>query len=112
MCRFRAGDHDRSVAGGVAILSAVFVNFPKSGSLGIWAEIELEREADGRWIAEIPAIGGCMAYGATADAARVACVALARRLMLEMDAPYVVLPDLTVEELESARTQAQSDAAE
>ena len=31
--------------------------------------IELEREADGRWIAEIPAIPGCMVYGETADAA-------------------------------------------
>lgn len=29
--------------------------------------IELEREEDGRWIAEIPAVPGVMAYGQTAN---------------------------------------------
>lgn len=28
-------------------------------------KIEIEREADGRWIAEVPDIPGVMAYGAT-----------------------------------------------
>jgi predicted RNase H-like HicB family nuclease len=28
-------------------------------------EIEFERENDGRWIAEIPAVFGAMAYGTT-----------------------------------------------
>ncbi len=45
--------------------------------------IEIEREADGRWIAEIPAIPGCMAYAETADAARRAVEALALRIMEE-----------------------------
>lgn len=39
--------------------------------------VQIEREADDRWIAEIPAIPGCMVYGETADAARAACVDLA-----------------------------------
>ncbi len=45
--------------------------------------IEIEREADGRWIAEIPALPGCMVYGETADAARRAVEALALRIMEE-----------------------------
>ena len=31
--------------------------------------IELEREDDGRWIAEVPALAGVMAYGASRDEA-------------------------------------------
>lgn len=30
---------------------------------------EIEREADGRWIAEIPEVPGAMAYGSTRDEA-------------------------------------------
>ena len=47
--------------------------------------IEIEREADGRWIAEIPAIPGCMAYAETADAARRAVEALALRIIEEIE---------------------------
>jgi predicted RNase H-like HicB family nuclease len=32
--------------------------------------IEIEREEDGRWIAEVPQLPGVLAYGATADHAR------------------------------------------
>jgi predicted RNase H-like HicB family nuclease len=39
--------------------------------------IEVERETDGRWIAEIPALPGVMAYGATRDQAIAAAKALA-----------------------------------
>ena len=31
--------------------------------------IELEREEDGRWLAEVPQLPGVLAYGATADEA-------------------------------------------
>ncbi len=41
--------------------------------------IELEQEDDGRWIAEIPALPGVMAYGTTQDEARAKVEALARR---------------------------------
>ena len=55
--------------------------------------IEIEREADGRWIAEIPAIPGCMVYGETADAARRAVEALALRIMAERAEHHEPLPD-------------------
>ena len=32
-------------------------------------KIEIEREVDGRWIAEVPAIPGVLAYGATREQA-------------------------------------------
>ncbi len=45
--------------------------------------IELEQEDDGRWIAEIPALPGVMAYGATQDEARAKVEALARRTLAD-----------------------------
>ena len=44
---------------------------------------ELEREADGRWLVEILTLPGCMAYGATRDAALAAAQALAFRVLAE-----------------------------
>jgi len=34
--------------------------------------IEIDREADGRWIVEIPSLPGVLAYGATRDHAALA----------------------------------------
>jgi predicted RNase H-like HicB family nuclease len=45
--------------------------------------VELEREEDGRWIAEIPAIPGALAYGATEDRALAAVEALALRVLAD-----------------------------
>ena len=45
--------------------------------------IEYEREADGRWIAEIPELPGVMAYGATADEAAAKAEVLALRVIAE-----------------------------
>jgi len=46
-------------------------------------EIEIERETDGRWIAEVPALPGVMAYGET-EADSIECVQdLARRVVNE-----------------------------
>ena len=39
--------------------------------------IETERDSDGRWIAEIPSLPGCMAYGATRWTAILEAVAIA-----------------------------------
>jgi predicted RNase H-like HicB family nuclease len=39
-------------------------------------QIEFEREADGRWIAEIPKLPGVMCYGATKEEAEVQALAL------------------------------------
>ena len=39
-------------------------------------KIENEREADGRWIAEVPALPGVLAYGENGSVARVQALAL------------------------------------
>jgi predicted RNase H-like HicB family nuclease len=43
-------------------------------------EVEIEREVDGRWIADIPAMPGVTAYGKTEDEATLNVLALARRV--------------------------------
>lgn len=45
--------------------------------------VELEREDDGRWIAEVPALAGVMAYGADRDEAVARVQALALRVIAE-----------------------------
>ena len=45
--------------------------------------IELEREDDGRWIGEVPALPGVLAYGATRDEAVARVQALALRVVAE-----------------------------
>ncbi len=40
-------------------------------------KIECEQQEDGRWLADVPALPGVMAYGASADEARAAVEALA-----------------------------------
>ncbi len=45
--------------------------------------IELEREDDGRWIAEVPALSGVLAYGQSRDQAVARVQALALRVLAE-----------------------------
>ena len=45
--------------------------------------IELEREEDGRWIGEVPALAGVMAYGKTREEALAAVQALALRVLAD-----------------------------
>ena len=45
--------------------------------------IEIEREADGRWIGEVPELPGVIAYGATEDEARNRAAALALRVIAD-----------------------------
>lgn len=45
--------------------------------------VEIEREEDGRWIAEVPAIPGVLAYGSTPEEARARVEALALRVMAD-----------------------------
>lgn len=45
--------------------------------------IELEQEADGRWIAEIPDLPGAMCYGKTEEEARALVQALALRILAD-----------------------------
>jgi predicted RNase H-like HicB family nuclease len=46
-------------------------------------KIESEREDDGRWIAEVPALPGVMAYGDTNTDARARVQALALRVIAD-----------------------------
>ena len=45
--------------------------------------IELDREDDGRWLAEVPALAGVMCYGANRDEAVAHVQALALRVIAE-----------------------------
>ena len=45
--------------------------------------LELDRETDGRWIAEIPELPGVMVYGATREEAEAKVQALAFRVLAE-----------------------------
>jgi predicted RNase H-like HicB family nuclease len=45
--------------------------------------IEIEREADGRWIAEVPALPGVMSYRATESEASARVTTLARRVIAD-----------------------------
>ena len=45
--------------------------------------IEIEREDDGRWLAEIPELPGVMAYGASAEEAMGRAEILALRVLAE-----------------------------
>ena len=46
-------------------------------------KIEVEREADGRWIAEVMELPGCMAYGKTQADALAKTKALALRVLAD-----------------------------
>lgn len=45
--------------------------------------VELEREEDGRWIADVPDLPGVMTYGGTREEAIVRVQALALRVLAE-----------------------------
>ncbi len=45
--------------------------------------IELDRENDGRWVAEVPALAGVMCYGETLDEAVARVQALALRVIAD-----------------------------
>lgn len=59
--------------------------------------VKNQMETDGRWIAEVPEIPGCLAYGETPDKARRAVTALALREIAgrvehgEVDPLYLVV---------------------
>ncbi len=54
---------------------------PGRGSMQL--AIELEREDDGRWIAEVPALAGVLAYGQSREQAVAKVQALALRVLAE-----------------------------
>ena len=46
-------------------------------------KVEIEREDDGRWIAEVVELPGVLAYGATPEEARARVQALALRVLAD-----------------------------
>jgi len=45
--------------------------------------VEIEREEDGRWLAEVPELPGVLAYGASASEAQAKVQALALRVVAD-----------------------------
>jgi predicted RNase H-like HicB family nuclease len=56
-------------------------------------KIELEEEEDGRWIGEVPALPGVMAYGPTRAVALAAVQALGLRVMADRLEHNEALPE-------------------
>ena len=56
-------------------------------------KIDVELEEDGRWIAEVPAVPGALAYGATAEQARSRAAALACRAIADLIENGEAIPD-------------------
>ena len=57
-------------------------------------KIEIERESDGRWIAEIPDLPGVMVYGASRVEAVAKAEALALRVMADRLEHGETIPEL------------------
>jgi len=55
--------------------------------------IEVECEADGRWLAEVLGVPGVLAYGATSDEARKRALVLALRALAERLEHDELLPE-------------------
>jgi predicted RNase H-like HicB family nuclease len=62
--------------------------------LTIDMRIELDREEDGRWLAEIPELPGVMAYGQTREEALARVKALALRVMADRLEHGEAIPEL------------------
>ncbi len=58
-------------------------------------QIEIEREEDGRWLAEIPHLPGVMVYGQTQAEAVAKVKALALRVMADRLEYGEAIPELT-----------------
>ena len=56
--------------------------------------IEIEREEDGRWIAEVPELPGVMAYGKTREQAVANVQALALRVIADRLEHGEAIPEL------------------
>ena len=56
--------------------------------------VEVEREDDGRWIAEVPGLPGVLAYGESGDKAIARAEALALRVLADMLEHEEAGPDL------------------
>ena len=59
------------------------VSYRKGEGCAMTFEIEIDREVDGRWIAEVPDRAGVLTYGATRDEAVAHVQALALRVIAD-----------------------------
>ncbi len=66
----------------------------RSGGNGV-LRIEFEQEDDGRWVAEISALSGVMAYGATREEAQAKVAALALRTLADRLDHGETIPELS-----------------
>ncbi len=57
--------------------------------------VEIDRETDGRWIAEIPDLPGVLVYGSTQDQALARVKALALRVIADRLEHGEALPELS-----------------
>jgi len=57
--------------------------------------VELEREEDGRWIAEVPSLPGVMVYAETRDEAMLRVEALALRVLADRLEHGEAVPEVT-----------------
>ncbi|MBI2467947.1 MAG: type II toxin-antitoxin system HicB family antitoxin [Candidatus Rokubacteria bacterium] len=57
--------------------------------------VELEREDDGRWIAEVPALPGVLAYGHTREEAVAKAEVLALRVLADRLEHGEAVPELS-----------------
>lgn len=57
-------------------------------------KIEIEREEDGRWIAEVPELSGVMVYGTTRQGALAKAEALALRVIADRLDHGETIPEL------------------
>lgn len=64
-------------------MSRLVVDMTGATVAAVTLKIELERESDGRWIAEIPDLAGVLCYGATENEAVAKIQALALRVLAE-----------------------------
>jgi predicted RNase H-like HicB family nuclease len=67
---------------------------PREGSNRMTFRVELERERDSRWIAEVRGLPGVMAYGPTAAEASARAQALALRVVADRMEHGEAGPDL------------------
>ena len=56
--------------------------------------VELEQEADGRWLAEVLELPGVLAYGSSSDEARASVEAMALRVLAERREEGDIVPQL------------------
>jgi predicted RNase H-like HicB family nuclease len=59
-----------------------------------WVKTEIEREDDGRWVAEIPELPGVMVYGTSREEAIVKAEGLALRVNSDRIDSGEAVPDL------------------